>query len=40
MSTSDSDNTYGWHDQGISWAEIKDAFALSLTIALAVLLLF
>ena len=30
MSTSDSDNTYGWHDQGISWAEIGSVDPTSL----------
>jgi hypothetical protein len=29
-----------WHDQGITWTELKVGLALSLSVALAVLLLF
>jgi hypothetical protein len=29
-----------WHDQGITWTELKVGLALALTVALAVLLLF
>ena len=40
MTTLDPDSRYDWHDQGVTWTELKVGLALSLTIALAVLLLF
>jgi hypothetical protein len=40
MTLLDPDHTYGWHDDGASWREIKVATVLAVTLALAAILLF
>ena len=40
MTATNPDGPYGWHDEAITWAELKVAFALALSVALGVVLLF